>query len=137
MGFFSNLYTKAKEGVSNAIKDWKNRGMAIFTNSNYIGAFNRLDDEYLRTHPPKDAADATAMAHDFDYSRIARERDNGRISRDEANRMIRESDQRFLNGMNQHYSSNPWGATLGHMGISLKNMLEDRYGLDPHLFVSQ
>ena len=136
MTFFSDIYTKAKNAIGNAINQIKDRGTAFFTGSNYIGPFNRLDDDYLRSHPPKDAADSTALSHDLDYSRIARDRDNGRISRDEANRQIRGSDQRFLNGMNQHFYTNPLGATLGHVGIAFKNMLEDKYGLDRNLFVT-
>jgi hypothetical protein len=137
MGFFSQIYQKAKNSISNVINEIKNRGTAFFTGSNYIGPFNRLDEEYLRTHPPKDAADATALTHDKDYARIASDRDSSRISREQANRMIRESDDRFLNGMNQNFHTNPWGATLGHMGIAFKKMLEDKYGLDRNLFVNQ
>lgn len=137
MGFFSDLYDKAKKTIGNVVDQIKDRGTAFFTGSNYIGPFNRLDDEYLRTHPPTDEADKHALTHDLDYSRIARERDKGNVSRDEANRLIRESDQRFLNGMNKNFWSNPWGATLGHLGISLKNALEDKYGIDRNLFVRQ
>ena len=136
MGFFSHLWNGAKNLVSNAWNEIKQRGTTLFTNSHYIGPFNALSPEYVRTHPPKDPVDAGALHHDFDYSRIAKARDSGKLSQDEAKKMIRESDERFLENTKANLHHNRLGGTLGYLGIKAKNMLEDAGILSPHQFVT-
>jgi len=137
MGFFSNLWQGAKNLVTNAWNEIKQRGTTIFTNSHYIGPYNALSPEYIRTHPPKDPVDAGALHHDFDYSRIANARDTGMISQKEANHLIRESDERFLHNTQKHFHHNPLGATLGYLGIKGKTLLEDVGLLDRNTFVTK
>jgi len=132
-----NIYGKVKEKVSDIYNTVKDRGMTLLTGTHYVGAFNRLDPEYLISHPPTDNVDKAALAHDFDYSRIATARDTGKISGQEAKQMIRESDKRFIANTNKFYNENPWAATLGRLGIQAKNKLEDWGILNPNTFVTQ
>jgi hypothetical protein len=132
----SNLWNKAKSFLSNTWNVIKNRGSTLLTGSHYIGPFNALSDEYIRTHPPKDLVDAGALHHDLDYSRIAKARDAGKISADETKRLIRESDERFLSNTAKNIDQNRWGGTLGYLGIKGKNILEDLGVLDPNKFVT-
>jgi len=136
MGFFSNLWSGLKSKVSNVWNEVKQRGTTLLTNSHYIGPFNALSPEYVRTHPPKDPVDAGALHHDYDYSRIAKARDAGTISQKEASSLIRESDERFLHNTQKHSHHNPWGAALGYIGIKGKNILEDIGVLNPNTFVT-
>lgn len=132
-----NVYNSVKDTVSNVYNTIKDRGATLLTGTHYVGPFNRLDPEYLISHPPTDNVDRSALAHDFDYSRIATARDSGKISANEARNMIRESDNRFIANTQKHYNENPWAATLGRLGIQAKNKLEDWGILNPNKFVSQ
>jgi Phospholipase A2-like domain len=136
MGFFSDLFKKGADLISNVYHTVKNRGTTLFTNSHYIGPFNSLSPEYIRTHPPRDPVDAGALHHDFDYSRIARLRDAGKLSEKETKNLIRESDNRFLRNTWDNFKHNPWGATLGYLGIKGKTLLEDAGVLNPNQFVT-
>jgi hypothetical protein len=131
-----NLWNKAKSFLSNTWNELKNRGSTLLTGSHYIGPFNALSDEYIRTHPPKDIVDAGALHHDLDYSRIAKARDAGKISPEETRKLIRESDERFLSNTSKNIDQNRWGGTLGYLGIKAKNLAEDYLGLDPNKFVT-
>ena len=134
MGWLSDLYSKAKSVVS----DVYNRGRSFLTGgSKYIGPFNPLSREYIDANPPSDRVDAGALAHDLDYSRIAKQRDLGKISPNEAKTLIRESDERFLENTKKYADENRIGSTLGYLGIKGKNLAEDYLGLNPNLFVTQ
>ena len=133
MGFFSNLFQSGKNLLNNVWNHVRHR----LTNSHYIGPFNPLSPEYIRTHPPKDLVDTGAMFHDFDYSRIAKQRNTGKISTKEANDLIRESDNRFLDNTAKNFHHNPLGAGLGYLGIKGKNILEDIGVLDRNQFVTE
>lgn len=132
-----NAYNAIKDTVSNVYNTIRDRGATLLTGTHYVGPFNRLDPEYLISHPPTDNVDRSALAHDFDYSRIATARDTGKISANEAKNMIRESDKRFIANTKKYYNENPWASTLGRLGIQAKNKLEDWGILDPNKFVSQ
>jgi len=147
MGFFSNIYDKASEffgqlkdsaistfhHIKNTIKD---RGTTLLTGTHYVGPFNSLSDEYIRTHPPTDKIDEGGLQHDKDYSHIAGLRDSGQVSQKEALKLIRDSDLRFLGHMKEHYNANPWASSLGYIGIKGKNLLEDIGLIDPNKFVA-
>jgi hypothetical protein len=77
------------------------------------------------------------MFHDFDYSRIAKQRNEGKISTKEANDLIRESDNRFLYNTKKNFQHNPLGASLGYLGVKGKNILEDIGLLDRNQFVTE
>jgi hypothetical protein len=117
-------------------KDIKDRGAAVLTGTNYVGPFNRLDEEYLRTNPPMDKIDEGAMRHDLEYSRIAKLRKAG-ASKAEVARLIRESDDEFLDNIKKHWRTNPRAAAMGYAGIKGKNVAEDVVGLDRNLFVGE
>ena len=132
----SNLWNSIKNKVSDVWKSIKDRGSSLLTGTKYVGPFNALTPEYLKNNPPVDKVDEGALFHDLDYSRIAKARDAGKVSRDEAKKLIRESDERFLHNTLKHSSENPWASTLGFLGIKGKNLAEDYLGLDPHKFVT-
>jgi hypothetical protein len=117
-------------------KDIKDRGAAVLTGTNYVGPFNRLDEEYLRTNPPMDKIDEGAMKHDLEYSRIAKLRKAGTPA-DEIERLIRKSDDEFLDNIKKHWRTNPRAAAMGYAGIKGKNIAEDTVGLDKNLFVGE
>lgn len=130
------LWNSAKNFVSSVFDTVKNRGSTFLTGSHYVGPFNRTDSEYIRTHPPVSASDRAALEHDLTYERIAKLRDTGQISADDARRRIRESDHKVMRGFTQGWSEHPWASTLGLLGIGGKMVLEDRFGLDPNTFVT-
>ena len=127
-GFVDDIYDKYAE-----IKD---KGAAFITGTNYVGPWNRLDEEYIRTHPPTDKIDEGAMKHDLEYSRIAKLRKAGTPA-DEIERLIRKSDDEFLDNIKTHWRTNPKAAALGYAGIKGKNVAEDTVGLDKNLFVGE
>lgn len=134
--FLSEIWNSARDFVSNVYSTVKDRGSTLLTGSNYIGPWNRVDDEYRRKNPPVSDSDKAALEHDLEYERIAKLRDSGQINADEARRKIRESDKKVLDGFARGWSEHPWGSALGYLGISGKNWLEDKFGLDPNLFVT-
>jgi len=136
----SNFFGKIKEKAISAFHDLKNkikeRGATLLTGTHYVGPFNALSDEYVRTHPPTDKVDEGGLQHDRDYSHIAGLRDSGKITPHEAKKLIRDSDNRFLNHVSEHHQANPWASSLGYLGIKGKNILEDAGILDPNKFVT-
>jgi hypothetical protein len=147
LNFFNNLYDKAtnffgsvKDKAVKAFHDIKDkikeRGTTLLTGTHYVGPFNSLSDEYIRTHPPTDKVDEGGLQHDRDYSHIAGLRDSGKVSHDEAKKLIRDSDTRFLDHMKEHHSANKWASGLGYLGIKGKNILEDIGLIDPNKFVT-
>ena len=139
-GHVSNFFGKIKDKAVSTFHDLKNkikeRGTTLLTGTHYVGPFNDLSDEYVRTHPPTDKIDEGAYQHDKDYSHIAGLRDSGKVSHQEAKKLIRDSDNRFLNHMTEHKKANPWASTLGYLGIKGKNILENAGILDPNKFVT-
>lgn len=132
-------YYKGKGILDRLKKEYneiKDKGAAYLTGTNYVGPFNRLDDEYIRTHPPTDKIDEGAMKHDLEYSRIAKLRKAG-TPKAEIERLIRVSDDAFLDNIKKHYRTNPRAAIMGYAGIKGKNVVEDVVGLDRNLFVGE
>lgn len=129
------LYANEMKG-SGILDDVRDKGMAVLTGTNYVGAYNRLDDDYVKAHPPIDVIDEGAYKHDKDYSAIAKMRKEG--ARPEiVNKLIRESDERFLNNIRSNWKANPWASALGYAGIAGKNLAEDTIGVDRNLFVGE
>lgn len=122
--------------LKNKYKEIKDKGAAFLTGTNYVGPFNRLDEEYIRTHPPTDKIDEGAMKHDLEYSRIAKLRKAG-TPKAEIERLIRVSDDEFLDNIKKHWRTNPRAAAMGYAGIKGKNVVEDVAGLDRNLFVGE
>jgi len=136
-GFLGDALSFVGDKVDKAKREWKDKGMAVLTGTNYTGAFNRLDDEYLRTNPPTDKIDEGSLRHDLEYSRIAKLRKEGKTSKAEIDRLIRKSDNEFLANIKKHWRTNPWAGALGYMGIKGKNVAEDTVGVDKNLFVGE
>jgi len=136
-GFLGDVWNAVGSKVDKVKKEWKDKGMATFTGTNYVGPFNRLDDEYLRTHPPTDVIDKGALEHDLEYSRLATLRKEGKTSKADLNRMIRESDDKFLQNIRNNFMANPLAGALGYAGMKGKNVAEDTVGLDKNLFVGE
>lgn len=144
MGWLGDLWSGVKNAASNVwnkVKDTAselyNRGSTIFTGGHYLGPFNSLDPEYMRTHPPVDRADRAGLYHDTEYESIAKRVKSGQLTQPEATRLTRESDNRFLTTMGEEWTTSPWKSTLGYLGIKGKNLLEDAGILNPSLFVRQ
>lgn len=133
----NNLWSKASDFLSGVFNTVKDRGSTLLTGSNYIGPWNRVDAEYRRKNPPVSSSDRAAMNHDLEYERVARQRDSGQISADEARRRIRLSDKNVMEGFWNGFKEHPWGSLAGMLGIGGKMILEDHHGLDPNLFVKQ
>jgi len=136
-GFLGDVWNAVEDKVDKVKREWKDKGMATLTGTNYTGAWNRLDDEYLRTHPPTDIIDKGALEHDLEYSRLAKLRKEGKTPKADLDRMIRESDDKFLQNIRDNWEANPWAGALGYAGIKGKNIAEDTVGLDKHLFVGE
>ena len=100
-----------------------------------MGPWNSLTEEYRRTHPPVDKADEAGLHHDLEYTDIARNVKEGKLSSDIASKLTRESDKKFLKTMREQWTTSPWKTTLGYLGIKGKNVLEDMGILNPKLFV--
>jgi hypothetical protein len=126
----------AMNTFNNVKKEFKDKGAAVLTGTNYVGPFNRLDDEYLKSHPPTDVIDEGAMKHDLEYSRIAKLRKAG-TPKAEIERLIRVSDDAFLDNIRKNFKANPRASILGYAGIKSKNLAEDYAGLDKNLFVGE
>ena len=135
-GYLGDMWDAASNKVGELKKEFSDKGAAILTGTNYVGPWNRLDDEYLRTHPPTDIIDEGAMKHDLEYSRIAKLRKTG-TPKEEIDRLIRESDEAFLNNIRMNWRANPRASILGYAGIKGKNVAEDVVGLDKNLFVGE
>lgn len=135
-GFLGDMWDAASNKIGDIRKEFSDKGAAVLTGTNYVGPWNRLDDEYLRTHPPTDIIDEGAMKHDLEYSRIAKLRKEG-APKEEIDRLIRESDEAFLNNIRMNWRANPRASILGYAGIKGKNVAEDYAGLDKNLFVGE
>jgi hypothetical protein len=131
MSWLSNLWSGAK----NRLSELYNRGSTLLTASHFLGPFNSLTEEYIRTHPPVDKADEAALNHDLEYTDIARNVKEGKLSSDIASKLTRESDKKFLNTMREQWTTSPWKTTLGYLGIKGKNVLEDMGVINPNTFV--
>ena len=134
-GYLGDMWDAASNKVGELKKEFSDKGAAVFTGTNYVGPWNRLDDEYLQTHPPTDIIDEGAMKHDLEYSRIAKLRKTA--PKEEIDRLIRESDEAFLNNIRMNWRANPRASIMGYAGIKGKNVAEDVVGLDKNLFVGE
>jgi hypothetical protein len=132
----AGLGADLKDAATNAWNEFRNRGSTLLTGTNYVGPFNALTPEYIQSHPPKNEVDRTAMVHDQEYSDIAKRRDSGEITPEEAKRLIRESDNKFLANTKKHSKEDRWASALGYSGIWGKTQLENLGLLNPNQFVT-
>ena len=133
----AGLWEDFKNKLSEGYDELKKRGSTVLTGTNYVGPFNALDAEYVKSHPPTDIIDEGAKIHDETYSKLAKLRDDGVLTKDEVNKQIRESDDTFLNNIKNNFDKNKWAGALGYLGIKGKTLAEDYLGLDRNKFVAQ
>jgi hypothetical protein len=119
--------------IKNEVQD---RGSTILTHSNYVGPFNSTSEAYQKSHPPTGPVDQTGLTHDLTYSDIAKRRDSGEITKEQAEKEIRESDEKFLRDVQKNWKSDPWASLLGFAGIYSKTLAEDLLGVDKNKFVT-
>lgn len=132
-----NVGAKGLELVDKIGKELKDRGSTVLTGTNYSGPFNSISPEYQATHPPKNIIDKGALEHDLTYSDIAKRRDAGEITKEQADEEIRKSDEKFLKNIRDNYTKDPWASLLSYAGIYSKTVAEDVLGLDRNKFVTQ
>jgi hypothetical protein len=136
MSWLSDLYNSAKQKVTNIYEgakktasDWLSGRYMAPGGYNYCGPHNPLDNG-----EPINASDALCRQHDIDYDNFAKLRSQGKVEKDELKRLIRESDDRLVSGL-QQTTDRDIGSRLAEYGIRAKKMLEDWGVLDPERFV--
>ncbi len=132
----SDLGAKGLGLIDKVKKEIDDRGAAVLTNTNYVGPKNRIDEEFQRTHPPKNIIDQTGLTHDLEYADIAKRRDSGEITKEQADEETRKSDEKFLKSVQNNWKKDPWAALLGYAGIWSKTVAEDIGALDRSAFVT-
>ena len=132
----SDLGAKGLGLIDKVKKEFDDRGAAVLTNTNYVGPKNRIDEEFQRTHPPKNIIDQTGLTHDLEYADIAKRRDSGEITKEQADEETRKSDEKFLKSVQNNWKKDPWAALLGYAGIWSKTVAEDIGALDRSAFVT-
>lgn len=132
----SDLGAKGLGLIDKVKKEFDDRGAAVLTNTNYVGPKNRIDEEFQRTHPPKNIIDQTGLTHDLEYADIAKRRDAGEITKEQADEETRKSDEKFLKSVQTNWKKDPFAALLGYAGIWSKTVAEDIGALDRSAFVT-
>ncbi len=134
MGWLGDLWDSAKKSVSNVydsvketVSNWSKGFYSAPGGYRYCGAGNDLENG-----EPKNASDALCRQHDYEYSAFAKQRD--KMTKDELNKLIRESDQRLVTGL-QKLEDRDVGSRLAEYGIRAKQKLEDWGILSPDKFV--
>lgn len=136
-GMWDDFKKKLSDGYEKVKEKVKKRGSTLLTNSFYVGPWNSLDADYVREHPPTDIIDQGAKEHDERYAELAKLRDSGAMKKEDVDKAIRVSDEKFLKNIRDNYSANRWAGTLGYLGIKGKNLAEDYLGLDRNKFVAE
>jgi len=132
----SDLGAKGLGLIDKVKKEFDDRGAAVLTNTNYVGPKNRIDEDFQRTHPPKNIIDQTGLTHDLEYKSIADRRAAGEITKEQADEETRISDDKFLKSVQNNWKKDPWAALLGYAGIYSKTVAEDIGLLDRSAFVT-
>ena len=132
MGLFDWISEKAGD-VYNTVKDsvgevWKNLPKTVeqWTSGqyhapggyNYCGPGTKLDS----AGHPINGADSACMAHDYEYQALAKNKH--KISQEDFNRMIRESDHKIVDAIDRTGQSD-LGSLMSKWGIKGKMALED------------
>lgn len=135
MGWLGDLFNTVKQKATNVYDivaktahNWL-RGNYLAPGYNYCGPQADLENG-----EPVNASDALCRQHDLDYDRFAKMRDRGEVNKDELKRLIRESDDRLVSGL-QQTTDRDLGSRLAEYGIRAKKKLEDWGVLDPERFV--
>lgn len=136
MGWFSNLYDRAKQTVSNAYNavkqtfhNWKTgfySAPAIQQAYRYCGAGNPINNG-----EPINESDSYCRQHDIDYENFKKSGVGGK----ELQHLVRESDNRLIHNL-QKAKDRDVGSYFSEYGIRAKNWLEDKGILSPDAFVT-
>lgn len=135
MGWLGDLFNTVKQkatdvydSVKQTASNWLSGKYLAPGGYRYCGPGNPIDNG-----DPINASDALCRQHDQDYERFATMRGQG-TSKDELKRLIRESDDRLVSGL-QQTTDRDLGSRLAEYGIRAKKKLEDWGVLDPERFV--
>lgn len=135
MGWFGDLWNSAKQKVTNVYdtvkqtaSNWLSGKYLAPGGYRYCGPGNPIDNGM-----PINESDALCQQHDLDYERFATMRKGG-TDKDELKRLIRESDDRLVSGL-QNVAQRDLGSRLSEYGIRTKKTLEDWGILSPDKFV--
>lgn len=136
MGWLGDLWDSAKQkatGLYNSVKEtasnWLSGKYLAPGGYRYCGPGNPIDNG-----DPINPSDALCRQHDMDYERFANMRSDG-ADKDELKRLIRESDDRLVSGL-QQATNRDMGSRLAEYGIRTKKKLEDWGLLDHEKFVT-
>ena len=116
-----NVYNAVKDNVgtlSKTVSQWSSGQYHAPGGYNYCGPGTKLD----QAGHPINTVDSACMAHDYEYDALAKNKH--KISQDDFNRMIRESDQKLVDHIDRS-GQNDLGALMSKWGIKGKMALED------------
>lgn len=136
MGFFGDLFEKAKSTVSNVYDTVKKtasnwlQGKYLAPGYNYCGPGNPLDNG-----EPVNESDAHCRQHDQEYDRFKKAKDKGQLSNEELKQLVRESDDRLISNL-QQVKNRDFGSYLSEYGIRAKKQLENFGFLSPDKFIT-
>jgi hypothetical protein len=130
---FGEIFSRAKKYIGNFFEGVKKFGQIdksgkrvwLMPGYNFLGPGNSVEDQIKNGVKPKNKTDEAAMHHDLDYSEIWDKHKQGKIDKSEMNRRVRESDNRFINHLQNNGESHNLGNILGRNLIKLKNWGED------------
>jgi hypothetical protein len=104
--------------LTKTISQWSSGQYHAPGGYNYCGPGTKLDS----AGNPINQVDGLCMAHDYEYDRLAKNKHT--ISQNDFNRMIRESDQKLVDGI-ERSGQGDLGALMSKWGIKSKMALED------------
>lgn len=122
--------TDVYQGVKETASNWLSGKYLAPGGYRYCGPGNPLDNG-----EPINESDALCRQHDTDYANFATMRDQGKVTKDDLKKLIRESDDRLIAGL-QRAENRDLGSRLSEYGIRTKKTLEDWGLLSPEKFVT-
>ena len=128
---FGQILRKAKDFFGSAKKtvtNWMNGHFLAPGGYNYCGPGNPLDNGN-----PLNKTDSACQVHDMEYSAISKNKN--KISKDDLNRMVRDSDHKLISAINNS-GDDDLGSKMSKFFINGKMKLEDWGILNPNQFVT-
>ncbi len=104
----------------------------------FMGPGTKIQERLARGDKPLNIADKFAMEHDIDYYNIGQMIKNGNNDKETIDRLVREADQRFINGIKANTDKGLFNKLSSFVGASLikgKTLLEDAKIWDKQKFV--
>ncbi len=131
-----NVYNTVKDKVGEilptlgkTVSQWASGQYHAPGGYNWCGPGTKINE----AGQPINAVDSACMAHDLEYDALAKNRN--KISQDDFNRMIRESDEKLIDSINRSGQTDI-GAHLSKWGIKGKMILEDLGILNRDKFIT-